>query len=280
MELSTGFLLYAAVFRLAVIGVGVVAIVLGYLLFVRGTVAHGKTDAGLEFAEFKLNLKSAAPGTCFAAFGAVIIIVMLADGNPELVLETARNAAMPGEASASAVRMKGDGGAVALPGLPDGLAGEPGGGLGGHLAVAARAVREGDTGAAMAAYSAALGTPGLSTAQTALALGPMARIALMRGNQEQAETLARLAVLFSGGAPEALDALARTLIVRARPGEAVDLARGAAEARPDEARYLHTLALGLAAAGEREEAGRVLDQAARIDAVYAAERSRLLGEAP
>lgn len=271
MELSTGFLLYAAVFRLAVIAVGVVAIVLGYLLFVRGAVARGKTDAGLEFAEFKLSLKSAAPGTCFAAFGAVIIVVMLMDGNPELVLEEARGAAA-GATTGAALRMKGDGGADAdaLAALSDGLAG--------HLTAAAQAHRDGDTTLAMGVYSRVLSSPELTKAETALALEPMARIALMRGDKDQAEILARLAVLFSGGAPETLDALARAQIARAEADEAVALARRAVTVRPDEARYLHTLAIGLAAAGEREEAGRVLDQAARIDAVYAGERARLLGE--
>ena len=265
MDLSAGFLVYAAVFRLSVIAAGVVAIVLGYLLFVRGAVVRSRTEAGLEIAEFKLKLKNAAPGTCFAAFGVVIIVAMLMDGNPSLTLETAQSA-LRSDNPATVVRLKGGGTAR----LPEGLAS--------NLAEAARRLREGDYPSAMAAYSAALAPPGLSAAEAAMALEPMARIALVRGDHEQAETLARLAVLFSDGAPAMLDTLARTLILREQPVEAVATARRAAAALPDEPRYLHTLALGLAAVGEREEAAHVLDQAARLDAVYAAERPRILGE--
>jgi Flp pilus assembly protein TadD len=264
MDLSTGFLIYAAVFRLSVIAVGVVAIVLGYLLFVRATVAHGRTEAGLEIAEFKLNLKNAAPGTCFAAFGAGIILAMLVGGSPSLTLKTAQGAASS-DKLARVVKLKGNGQAQ----FPNHLTNS--------LAEAALRLRNGDDPGAMAGYSAVLKTPGLSAAEAALALEPMARIALLRGDHEQAETLARLAVLFSTGAPATMDTLARTLIARERPVEAVTVARQAVAAIPDDPRFLHTLALGLAGAGERDEAARVLDQAARLDAVYGAERMRLLG---
>lgn len=265
MDLSTGFLVYAAVFRLSVIAVGVVAIALGYSLFVRGAIAHGRTEAGLEIAEFKLNLKNAAPGTCFAAFGAAVIIAMLVGGSPSLTLEAAQSAAVS-ERPATTLRLKGNGEAE----LQDGLAG--------NLAEGARRLSAGDYPDAMAAYSAALKTPGLSARQAALALEPMARIALVRNDHEQAETLARLAILFSDATPDVLDTLARTLIAREQPAEAIEAARRAVAARPDEPRYLHTLALGLVAAGEHEEAAQVIDQAARLDPVYAAERPRFLGE--
>lgn len=274
MDLSAGFLIYAALFRLAVIAVGVVAIVLGYLLFVRGAVARGRTDAGLEVAEFKLNLKNAAPGTCFAAFGAAVIVAMLVGGSPSLMMERAGRTAAPEGSTvwpgqpASLVRLKG---ADAVP-LPQAL--------GRQLAEAAGRLRAGDHAGAMAAYSAALEAPGLSAGQAALALEPMARVSLLRGDHEQAETLARLAVIFSAGEPAALDTLARALIAREQPRDAVAAARRATSALPDEPRYLHTLALGLAAAGEAEEAADVIEQAVRLDAVYAAERRRLLGDGP
>lgn len=265
MPLEIAYFIYATAFRLAVIAVGAVAILLGYLLFVRGAVARGRTEAGLEISQFKLDLKTAAPGTGFAAFGAAVVVVMLVTGSPSLMLETAQSAATS-DGPVRVLRLKGGGG-IELPGsLADTLAG------------AAERHRAGNPAAAMAAYSAVLETPDLSVAEAALALEPMARIALARGDHEQAETLGRMAVLFSGAAPAALDTLARTLIARERPAEAVPAARRAAQALPNEPRYLHTLARGLAGSGAREEAAQVMDQAANLDAVYAAERTRLLGE--
>ncbi|MEM7224594.1 MAG: tetratricopeptide repeat protein [Pseudomonadota bacterium] len=264
MELSTGFLIYAGVFRLAVIAVGVVAIVLGYRLFVRASIVKGRTEAGLEIAKFKLNLKNAAPGTCFAAFGAGIVLAMLIEGSPSLTMETAQGVAANEQArAAQTIRLKGDGQAQ----LPADLAQ--------HLGATAGQVRDGDLSGAMASYSALLRTPGLSAAEAGLALEPMARIALQREDMAQAETLARLAVQFTDGAPQPLDTLARILIARGEPAEAVALAKRAAASSPDEASYLHTLARGLAQTGESREAESVLEQAIRLDPVYQAERERL-----
>ena len=265
MELSAGFLIYAAVFRLAVIAVGVVAIVLGYLLFVRASIVKGRTETGLEIAKFKLNLKNAAPGTCFAAFGAGIVLAMLIEGSPSLTLETAQTAVAEEQATQT-LRMKGQAPRDHSPSLAL------------DLGQAAQHLRDGEPALAMAAYSRLLETRGLTAAEAALALEPMARIALDRDEFAQGETLARLAVLFSGGAPDALDTLARILIAREESAEAVALARQAVEATPNEPRFLHTLAIALVDAGERQEAAEVIDQAARLDAVYGTERDRLLGD--
>ena len=232
MELSTSFLIYAAVFRLAVIAVGVVAIVLGYLLFVRASVTRSRTEAGIEIAEIKLNLKNAAPGTCFAAFGAGIVLAMLVGGSPSLTMEAAQNVAASDE--------KVTGQMIRLPGHSIRVKGN---GLSSQLAEAARQAESGDLSGAMAAYSDLLQAPGLSAAEAALALEPMARIALARDDHAQAETLARLAVLFSNDAPEPLHTLARILIARGQPAEAAD----------------------------------VLDQAERLGSLSQAERDQILG---
>lgn len=265
MDLSAGFLVYAAVFRLSVIAVGCVAIVLGYLLFVRGTVARGRTEAGLEIAEFKLNLRNAAPGTCFAVFGVAVIVAMLVGGNPALTLEQAQSAASA-DLPVTRIQVKGRGNTQLSLKAANGLE------------EAQRRLREDDYTGAMAAYSVVLESPGLSLAEAALALEPMARIALARGDVEQAETFARLSVLFSGKAPAPLNTLARTLLAGHQPSEALAAARGAVAAAPEEPRYLHTLAISLAESGDHEEAKRTLDQAVRLDPAYAAERRRVMGE--
>ena len=81
-----GFLVYAALFRLAIIATGVAAIVLGYKLFLRGVMGEGGTNVNAEAGQIKLTLDNAGPGGVFALFGAGIIIVMLSQGSPELLM--------------------------------------------------------------------------------------------------------------------------------------------------------------------------------------------------
>ncbi|CAK8718446.1 MAG: hypothetical protein CDV28_10857 [Candidatus Electronema aureum] len=82
-----GFLVYAALFRLAIIATGVAAIVLGYKLFLRGVMGEGGTNVNAEAGPIKLTLHNAGPGGVFALFGAGIIIVMLSQGSPELLMK-------------------------------------------------------------------------------------------------------------------------------------------------------------------------------------------------
>lgn len=84
MDATTAFLIYASLFRLAVIAAGVISIILGFRLFVRGVMPEGATDAEAQAGDIKLTVKNAAPGTCFAMFGALIIVVMVWQGIPEL----------------------------------------------------------------------------------------------------------------------------------------------------------------------------------------------------
>jgi hypothetical protein len=87
MDLAAGFLIYATLFRLAIIAAGVFAIVLGYKLFVRGVMPEGRTEGELDAGQIRLTVKNAAPGTCFALFGAAMVGVMLIQGNPELLFD-------------------------------------------------------------------------------------------------------------------------------------------------------------------------------------------------
>lgn len=91
MDETVGFLIYAAVFRLAVVGAAVVTIILGYTLFVRGVMPRQSTDAGAEAGGVKLSVRNAAPGTCFALLGAAILAAMLAHGNPMLEMQRVQN---------------------------------------------------------------------------------------------------------------------------------------------------------------------------------------------
>jgi tetratricopeptide (TPR) repeat protein len=205
MDLSTSFLIYATLFRLAVIAAGVLIIVLGYRLFLQGLTSRDETDASIEGGGFKLTLKNAAPGTSFALFGAVLISVMVIRGSPELDITTAA----PGTGAAPAtlqpgtreVRLRGDdSNAPVLPvqsQLP-----EPTREQFRALAVAAseqllqagaRKERQEDFSGALEAYHLALSMPGQSPSHLVSPLNQMAWIYQQQAKPELALPLARLA---------------------------------------------------------------------------------------
>ena len=94
MDLAASFVVYLLVFRLAIVAAGVVSVVLGYLLFVTGvwsgpghaSGAASGSELEARAGGYRLTIRNAAPGTCFALFGAAIISTMLVQGRPELVL--------------------------------------------------------------------------------------------------------------------------------------------------------------------------------------------------
>lgn len=92
MELTTGFLIYATLFRLAIIFVGAVSIYLGYKLFLKDPVGRGKPTVTVESTNFNLTLKNFWPGIYFAAFGTAVIGLMLWQGSPALVMEELKSA--------------------------------------------------------------------------------------------------------------------------------------------------------------------------------------------
>jgi hypothetical protein len=77
-------ILYAALFRLAIIAAGISCVTMGYRLFVLGVMPKDGSQIDASTGEIRLSLKNAAPGTCFAAFGVFMIIVMLVQGIPEM----------------------------------------------------------------------------------------------------------------------------------------------------------------------------------------------------
>ncbi len=89
-------LLYLIGFRLLVILLGGMSIYLGYRLFAQAMGKSRKTadnatgaDMEAQFGEYnRLNLKNAAPGTFFAAFGAAMVIVILAGSPPSFTFKT------------------------------------------------------------------------------------------------------------------------------------------------------------------------------------------------
>lgn len=93
MDVALGFIIYLTLFRLAIIGAGVISIVLGYRLLCKGIFPARTKEASFEakIAGSSFSIKSAAPGTFFALFGVIIISTMLARGNPAMSLESPKN---------------------------------------------------------------------------------------------------------------------------------------------------------------------------------------------
>ena len=86
--MDMGFVLYLATYRLALIAVAF-SVLLDYKLFAKGD-GSGARGAQMDatVGKTRFTLKNAAPGTCFAAFAAMIIVVMLANQPPEVKIET------------------------------------------------------------------------------------------------------------------------------------------------------------------------------------------------
>ena len=101
-NVTSEFIIYLLVFRVSIIAASVVCIVLGYRLFVRG-VWPGETEVSAQIAKQGFTIKNAAPGTCFALFGAIILVVMFYKGGPELTLDLIRQSGQAAVADSSRV---------------------------------------------------------------------------------------------------------------------------------------------------------------------------------
>lgn len=122
MNFITATLLYLLLSRLAIVTAGIVSMVIGYRLFCRGIGSSdakaGRSSIESSIGGLKLSVKDAAPGTCFALFGAVLISVALIESSPSVAWETARKwqastgaaASSPAEATETTkLQMRGEG---------------------------------------------------------------------------------------------------------------------------------------------------------------------------
>lgn len=219
MSESAAFLLYAGVFRLAVVAVGALAIWLGYRLFSAMTTPAGSaggTDAEARIGEVQLTLRGAAPGTCFAVFGAAIVAVMLAKGMPEF---SQRESA--GADSEQALVIKGTPGVDTISSTA----------FAQSLARGDELLRAGDNGAAASAYARALTDPRVPLGEAARAFNQLAWLEHLAGNDAAAAALARVAVGLDPGNGDYLDTLARA--ETAKRG-ALEAARRAGRTEDDE----------------------------------------------
>lgn len=98
-----GFYIYAAIIKLALIGAGAMSIFLGFRLFVAGV---GTGEAGALQADARqltLRLEQAAPGTCFALFGAALVASVAWNAAPSYEAERS-----PSHSGSDKLKMRGD----------------------------------------------------------------------------------------------------------------------------------------------------------------------------
>jgi len=100
MDLTWGFLGYLTAYRLSVIGVGALSISFGYRLFCKGMYPYSEAEATefqAKIGDSEFSLTSAGPGLFFALFGVIVISVMIAQGNPEIMFKKNSSADKPAQ---------------------------------------------------------------------------------------------------------------------------------------------------------------------------------------
>jgi tetratricopeptide (TPR) repeat protein len=87
MSSVSAFLVYACIFRIAIIFAGAMCVFLGYRLFHLELHSSHQQQSTIsaKLAGQSLTLRNAAPGTVFSVFGIFLISMMLIQGNPELI---------------------------------------------------------------------------------------------------------------------------------------------------------------------------------------------------
>lgn len=234
-----GFIIYALLFRLFVITAGVVAIVLGYKLFVQGVIDKDKSCVTAQACSVGLTLYNAAPGSVFALFGAFIIIVMLIQGNPELLVEGMEGMEMPSyQSSGGRIQMKGgQGDKNSSTNNTSEL----------HRSFQ-QAINRGkqlqqfrDSEGAEKQYFQALSLSEVSLYQAANVFNELAWMYREQGRIDEAIVLARLATIFDGNNPAYFDTLALILLDMGDLQAAKEAADAAVALDPNNKDHINTL---------------------------------------
>jgi len=91
MTFSEGALLYLFLSRMLIVAAAIICLILGFRLFARdsrGGSADAKSTIETSVAGVRFTIRDAAPGTAFATFGAILIVVMLVQSSPLVTLNT------------------------------------------------------------------------------------------------------------------------------------------------------------------------------------------------
>ncbi len=269
MDVNTGFLIYATLFRLAVIASATISIILGYLLFIKAKVASSRqgTDIEGQFGGYSLTLRSAAPGTCFALFGSAILVTMLSQGNPQLVIEELQTMsqvtadtktvdAKTGQVMSVSKKttMKGSGDESYDPSLE----------FQKQYDEAMQHLKGGNETAAMTALGKSLSRQDVSLGLAAMAVNRLAEMYQNQNRDDEALSLARLAVTVDRNNVEYIATLATIQCKRGQYDEALRMAKIAVAREPNNSEFLYTLALCQKGSGDLSAASETIRKAARI----------------
>ncbi len=215
-QIISSFIFYLAIFRLAMISAGIICIVLGYKLFIKGVnPASGNkagTDLGGDIGKFKFQLKNAAPGTVFGLLGVIIIAAMYISGPPELTLENISNPETLTSQNVKLNKIK--------------MRSTDSDSLQSAINRAIQAQQAADTITAIREYKNAIKPAGFALNQAAWLL-------LAKGKQEDAYSLARTAVIVCPNDADILDTCAEILFKRGDYQLALDHAEKAAKLNPE-----------------------------------------------
>ena len=249
MDSLVGFYIYAATFRLAIIAAGIVSIVLGYKLFAHDAGSESRTDVGAQADRFKIIIRNAAPGTVFAAFGAIIIAVMLFQGNPEIVLKDVETVIKDSQSNSQSEKHTRS---ALLKGRNDDKSGEELQRFDQAYNEGVEKQRAGNTEAAITAYNRALAESEVSLGKAAVVLNALAWIYKDQHRIDEALALVRTATTIDQNNANAFDTLALILLDRKEYEAAEQAAEKAVTLDSDKEDYKNTLQQVRAAQGARQ----------------------------
>jgi len=181
--------LYLTLVRVSIVATGIVSIVCGYRLFLAGvfgmTPGTSPTNVSGKFAGVEFTLKSVAPGTCFALFGAAIVAITITGAPPQFGQSRTSTITADSATMSEALTMRGS--RLSIEELVE---------------QAKRAESQGEKKKAIENYQEAL-------RKIAEPLNNLAWLYHEEGQDQNAEPLAVLAVQFGSHDPEFSDTLAR-----------------------------------------------------------------------
>lgn len=122
MNDDLAFLLYALLFRFGIVGAGIYVMFLGYRLLRDEKTAEGvgvseRATAEASIPGAKLAIKNVTAGSVFALFGALLIVAMVLQGNPEKTSQKR----MSREGTTETEKLRGDGNDSVLAAIQSGV---------------------------------------------------------------------------------------------------------------------------------------------------------------
>jgi len=117
MDAYANFLIYAGLYRLAVLAIGALSIYLGFRLFTLSSVRRNNADGPsasiiLKFKGVEINATNILPGIYFALFGTIIIFIMVWQGPPQF--EMTGNGLSPTVRGVTKIAMRGGASGAAI----------------------------------------------------------------------------------------------------------------------------------------------------------------------